>query len=544
MRVIASSDDINPPIKRPTFLRSKEIASLESFNPVIDRKVNQLFDDVLNEIVDFFLSATTKRENVFDVRRETKKLKTAIVQCNFGDVNRLMKGVLVGLNREIGRHVLVRSGHTDLYEVIEEFEDCSSKKKQLLFIEQAESLSPQFLNGLFYSLATLGCDILVLLCISTKPIMFTSRVSRRCLALLHTKRFYFSLSPEVFHSLISDTLLNPSFTNLRLQPGFLRFLRSAFLGNVFSISILKKCIRIALLQHFWTNRSPDPSSDVSRSFVDSVDTYMDVLKFLHGNLYASRDDGEGQSVFHFIKLHEDIQLGGFDRIRSSCKYRDWTHSITLMSEDDIGKLLDQEGISSFDIKLNVSNQNSAADRREATAEQLVSSLSEKTSILELKSKMKEIALSRQRNSRTLARKKLISDIENVFRSVLLPFTSIPHSNLFLFGDKTMHSLAPNIISDIERSLLVCPAMNEHSSLNVAIRTLVDHGLWKTVPLTGWRKLFVTSMMKHGFETDKKKLDSIFFACVGQLEHMGIIKASVNTRVDSVTVLYHVLSCVV
>ncbi|KAK6743369.1 hypothetical protein RB195_010557 [Necator americanus] len=34
---------------RPTFLRSKEIACLESFNPVIDRKVNQLFDDVLNE---------------------------------------------------------------------------------------------------------------------------------------------------------------------------------------------------------------------------------------------------------------------------------------------------------------------------------------------------------------------------------------------------------------------------------------------------------------------------------------------------------------
>ncbi|ETN86359.1 hypothetical protein NECAME_05974 [Necator americanus] len=58
---------------RPTFLRSKEIASLESFNPVIDRKVNQLFDDVLNEIVDFFLSATTKRENVFDVRRETSQ---------------------------------------------------------------------------------------------------------------------------------------------------------------------------------------------------------------------------------------------------------------------------------------------------------------------------------------------------------------------------------------------------------------------------------------------------------------------------------------
>ncbi|ETN68378.1 hypothetical protein NECAME_05652 [Necator americanus] len=36
--------------RRPTFLRSKEITCLESFNPVIDRKVNQLFDDVLNEI--------------------------------------------------------------------------------------------------------------------------------------------------------------------------------------------------------------------------------------------------------------------------------------------------------------------------------------------------------------------------------------------------------------------------------------------------------------------------------------------------------------
>ncbi|EYC31799.1 hypothetical protein Y032_0003g1247 [Ancylostoma ceylanicum] len=153
------------------------------------------------------------------------KLKTAVVQCSAADVNRLIDGVLGRMNREIGEHVVVKSGQADINDVVSKFEGCSGKRKQLLVIEQAESLSTQFLNGLFYSLPSFRCDVIVLLCVSTKQNMFTSRVSRRCLASLHARRFLFSLSPEVFYSLVTSVLFNPSFTDLRLQAGFLRFIR-------------------------------------------------------------------------------------------------------------------------------------------------------------------------------------------------------------------------------------------------------------------------------------------------------------------------------
>ncbi|KHJ92983.1 hypothetical protein OESDEN_07116 [Oesophagostomum dentatum] len=184
-----------------------------------------VFDGVLKEIADFFLSSPSHRENAFGLERVTPKIKTAIVQCNAAEVCRLVNGVVYCLQREIGEHMLIKSGHCSIQDVVNKFEDCGGKRKHLLVIEQAESLSSGFLNGLFYSLASLQCEIIVLLCVSTKQTMFTSRVSRRCLALLHTHRFLFSLSKEVFYNLLRATLLNPSFTDLRPHPKLVLFLR-------------------------------------------------------------------------------------------------------------------------------------------------------------------------------------------------------------------------------------------------------------------------------------------------------------------------------
>ncbi|RCN33874.1 hypothetical protein ANCCAN_20295 [Ancylostoma caninum] len=402
----------------PRFLRAKDIASLDSFDEEIDRNVRQIFNGVLEQIVDFFLSSPPQREDVFRRKLLARKVKTAIVQCSAADVNRLIDGVLGRMSREIGEHVVVKSGQADIHEVVSKFEGCSGKRKQLLVIEQAESLSSKFLNGLFYSLPSLRCDIIILLCVSTKQIMFTSRVSRRCLALLHARRFLFSLSPEVFYNLVTNVLFNPPFTDLRLQAGFLRFIRCSFLRDEFSVAHLKKCIRFALLHRLWMNRSPDPLAMVTAIFIGNMDEYFGALNFLNDNFHVSCESKERNS--ELIALHEDVQAAGFLGIANSSKYRDWTQSVSRMSETDIKRMMDHKGIRGYNIKLDVPDQSDVAVQREADPSKLLSSkpLTEKTSVLQLKNKMKEIIAARQLNPQLLARQRLIREVEVLIFPVL------------------------------------------------------------------------------------------------------------------------------
>ncbi|VDK49043.1 unnamed protein product [Cylicostephanus goldi] len=299
--------------------RAKDLSILDAFDDEIDSNVNSVFNGVLEEITSFFLSSEVLRENIFGLRRVSRKLKTAVVQCSAAEVSRLVNGVLGGLGREVGEHLVIKSGQTSINDVVSRFDDCSGKKKQLLVIEQGESLSSQFLNGLFSSLACLTCEIIILLCISTKQIMFTSRVSRRTLSQLCIRHFSFSLSHETFNKMLADVLLNPSFTDMRLHPLLLRFIRSSFCRDDFSVSSVKTCIRFALLRHLWTNTSFDSSKEESEGFISATDKYLGVLRFLHENIHS--DDQRKEYFSQLLKLHEDVQLNGFDLIASLSSYR-------------------------------------------------------------------------------------------------------------------------------------------------------------------------------------------------------------------------------
>ncbi|KAE9416043.1 hypothetical protein Angca_001403, partial [Angiostrongylus cantonensis] len=159
-------------------------------------------------------------------------------------------------------------------------------RKPLVVIEQAESFNPWLLNGLVYSLASLQSDTLVLLCVSTKKTMLTSIVSRRCLSSLYARSFSFSIPEEVFDLLVPTVMLSPLFTNLRLDPEFLTFLRSSFFRDSFSVSHMKKCLRFAFLRHIFTNAGSNMTKEISEAFVRAVNAYMDALNFLHTNLYS------------------------------------------------------------------------------------------------------------------------------------------------------------------------------------------------------------------------------------------------------------------
>ncbi|EYC31801.1 hypothetical protein Y032_0003g1247 [Ancylostoma ceylanicum] len=65
----------------PSFLRSKDIASLNSFDDQIDRSVRQIYDDVLGQIVDFFLSTPPQRQDVFRRKRSARQFRTLSFLC-------------------------------------------------------------------------------------------------------------------------------------------------------------------------------------------------------------------------------------------------------------------------------------------------------------------------------------------------------------------------------------------------------------------------------------------------------------------------------
>ncbi|VDM65760.1 unnamed protein product [Strongylus vulgaris] len=80
-----------------------------------------------------------------------------------------------------------------------------------------------------------------------------------------------------------------------------------------------------------------------------------------------------------------------------------------------------------------------------------------------------------------------------------------------------------------------------NALNIAVHTLIGQERWKIVPLAEWAKSFVVEMINQGIVMDRKRMEAIFFACVGQLEYIGIIRASSATKFASVTVVYHLLN---
>ncbi|VDK59074.1 unnamed protein product [Cylicostephanus goldi] len=86
-----------------------------------------------------------------------------------------------------------------------------------------------------------------------------------------------------------------------------------------------------------------------------------------------------------------------------------------MRDDEIMQMLDHEGILSLNLKLQTCNDDKL-ERNEVEPDKPSKLLNEKTTVLQLKNKMREIIAARQRNPQLIARQKLIGDIEGTTRS--------------------------------------------------------------------------------------------------------------------------------
>ncbi|KJH42871.1 hypothetical protein DICVIV_11132 [Dictyocaulus viviparus] len=304
---------------------------------------------------------------------------------------------------------------------------------------------------------------------------------------MYTRSFSFAVPDEVFDALVPDVMLSPKFTDFRLEPEFLKFLRSSFFRDNFSVPFMKKCIRFAIFQHIFTNPVQNVKKEIGGSFINEVETYMGVLDFLHTNLYSFYDKVPVRNSLHILQLHENIQTGRFlCDIRGSDGYKNWMQLLKNMSNEDISNLIQHQGIAAYRVQLLSKFQNQLMEGNVPISRKLCET---RTSSLHLKSKVEEIILAQQCNPHALARQKMLSEIENIFRSVLRPFSSFSYSSHFLLGGKSIKSLAPNIVHDIETVLVLQPV----DMLNIAVQALVKQGKWKTVELSKWCETFIAEL---------------------------------------------------
>lgn len=402
-------------------------------------------------------------------------------------------------------------------------------------IEQAESLNSELLNGLFYSLGGLNKEISILLCLRmfTKRATFTSALSRRVLSSLHMRCFSLSTSTDLFDRLAYAVLLNPSFTHLKLEPELTKYLRSSFFRDNFSVSYLKKCLRFALLQHLWFGRKSEREGDASMQFSRDVNQYFKALTFLQRSICRTDDCKEGGET-PLLRLHEDVQRGGFSgKICCSSEYKYWLQSLRQMCREEFNEMLQREEFLADNVRL---PEDLGTECPETIKQGSQSSFESVTSILQLKEKMKERIAQSQRNPDTLLRQKAIQDIEKALRAVLRPMSSFSHFDGFLFGESTVPFLAPDMSDDVEQSL----AKQSTSVMSTALDALLKQGRWKTVTFVDWGRTFAANCISQD-TTENSNLEQMFFASVGQLELMGIIRGSADHENPTVTIAHHVLS---
>nr|CDJ84414.1 Hypothetical protein CBG15148 [Haemonchus contortus] len=520
----------------------KDLAIIDKFDNVIDEVVKELFDEVLDKIVGFFNNeaGTSRNVNKAHVKVTSRKLMMTIVRCNISDVGRITEGVMNRLEGEVSSTVVLKPGDTNVFSVVDKLRSNSKKEKQLLIVEQAESLSPNILNGLFYALSSLTGNIKILLCLrmSTKRATFFSALSRRVLSSLDVKCFSLSTSEKVFDRLVSAVLLNPTFTHLKIEPSFARFLRSSFFRDDFSITFVKKSLRFALMQQLWRMQKLDTSNESSKKFTSGMDDYMNVLTFLHDCLFGSEERTQQFPSSSLLKLHEDVQLEGFlEKTDASSEYKEWLQSLRHLSDEELSELLRRKEIAKYDIKIeSVNTSEEASGKSRQSSEKAL----EKTSVLRLKEMMRERISAAHRNPQALARQKAVKNMENLLRSVLRPISSLPISSNFLIGMNTTHSLAPDVVQHIEESIV----SQKGQLLNIAVHALLKQGRWKTVALSEWGKTFAADCIAEHADVDETQIEPMFFACVGQLEVMGIVRGSSDHETPSVTIAHHVLTSVV
>lgn len=542
------------------------------FDEKVAYHTSDIYDAATIAVATWLLEEAAERErkslSVFSPNESIPNLRTALVQCNFTDVSRLVKDFrskMIELAEERPYTEMVVTESDAIHEVIDKISETPSNCLCILMIRQFESLRSRFLDNLISLLySNAKCRkalprLRMMICVSTSPAFFRQNCEIETMNMLELKQFKFTKLDDIFSKIMSTGIHHyfqpplPRPKSLADDDGkalrsfdcspavfsgqFMLYLQNRFFACDYSISALIRAVQFALLQKYIEDpywREDDHSEELKK--------YDEVLKLFLGEF------GE-QTQYEFLKMHIQIQSNPnlWQEMREQTVFRERKQFLFEgRSKKNLLEFCDRimEKMANWDAKFHEKLKTLKKKLEEATAEptekveEPTSKTPSKMSFLDLQKQRKQAMSAKQNNPILVAKSAIFAHIMSLFESVLKPYPATWRNVIGASswsGDDVKTALDSSDEHDIENCLL---NMEKNSKLPLAVawRSLLCHRNFKTVSMNDWARIFLDNT-----DLKSKKAKGAFFSSAGHLEHIGLIRGSADRKSTNVNVLYHPIS---
>ncbi|KAF1762799.1 hypothetical protein GCK72_011062 [Caenorhabditis remanei] len=512
--------------------------------------------------------------SVFSPDESIGNLRTALVQCNFTDISRLIQDFRKKMlefddDGKVIREMVVTENDA-IHEIIDKVSELNSDPStiRIIMIRQFESLRPHFLDSLIsllYSTSTCRSVISrvrLMICVSTSPAFFTQNIQMETMNMLELKNFKFTQLEEIFGEVIC-TGIHAFFKPPRPKPRniqeddpkllmsydcapalfsgpFMKYLKDRFLACDYSVSALIRAVQFALLQKYLE----DP--------LWREETHSEEMKKYDAVLHLFKDEfGDGTRV-EFIQFHMKIQTDPdfLRKIREEQVFREKKQFLFEgQSKTNLLAFCDRilKRIKDFDTefceklielkeKLEAAKVERPVEIEESQTEKTPSK-SQKMSFLDLQKQRKQAMSAKQKNNPiSSAKSEIFAHIMSLFESTLRQYPATWRNVIGTWkqrdGDVKV-SMDSSDEYDIENCLL---NRNTEEPVSVAWRALLCQRNFKMVPISEWARTYLDNI-----KMSKKQAKGAFFAAAGQLEHIGLIRGAADKKSTNIHVLYHPIS---
>uniref|UniRef100_A0A8R1I3S1 Uncharacterized protein n=1 Tax=Caenorhabditis japonica TaxID=281687 RepID=A0A8R1I3S1_CAEJA len=518
-------DDFNVGLKGEKKFLKSFTDDVTRFREKISASTEKVYSTATARIATWILQddLEIQKTSVFAPNEAIGNLRTALVQCNFTDISRLISdltGKLVERVEENEKeieleHFVVTEGDS-IHTIIDRIAEMTSDFCVLL-IRQFESLRPQLLDSLIsliYSnskIRALIPRLRIVVCVSTSPEFFKQSCSTNSLNLMELKTFEFTKLDEIFAKVISTGIHSkfqpprPKFKSIEeddptlldsfdCAPGvfsgqFIKYLQNRFFACDYSIDALIRAIQFSLLQKYlkdplWRTETHD----------SELKTYDQVLKTYKNEFWESDD----------ISLHTEIQSDPdfWEKTKESSTFRERKQFLLGSSKSTLIDFAQRirDDIQAIDANFCEKLDELIENLESATSESANSTVSTparapgaKISFLEMQKQRKSEMAAKQNNPIRVAKSAIWGHVMSLFESILKPYPAtwrnVIGANEWTLSHHVKASLDSNDEEDIEKCLLGDPRYAEQP-ISIAWRCLLTRGKFKTVGMNEWAAEFL------------------------------------------------------
>ncbi|CAL2035056.1 unnamed protein product [Caenorhabditis brenneri] len=527
------------------------------FHEKIEHRTSGIYDDATAAVAKWIIEEASENEekkdlSVFSPNGTSRNLRTALVQCNFTDVSRLIDDfrskIRQGLSDNKPYTEMVVTENYSIHEVIDKISETKPNSLCMLIIRQFESLHSRFLDNLISLLySDVKCNktlprVRLMVCVSTSPTYFRQNCEIETMNMLELKQFEFTKLDDIFSEIMStgvhryfqppkpapkkieeddpEALRSYDCSPALFSGQFMTYLKDRFFGCDYSICALTRAVEFALLQKyiedpFW--REDDDHSEELKKYDETLELFLEVF---------------GEEIdYGFLKMHIRIQSDPnlWQEMRNETPFKEKKQFyLESKSKKNIIELCDRimEAVINLD-----------AHFYERLVE-LKKKLEKANTESEEKKKQRNAITLKQNNPILTAKSAIFEHVMTLFETVLKPYPA-GWRNVIGASSWSDDTVKKTLDSTDEYNIEQCLLNVENNStmpLAVAWRSLLCHRNFKTVSIKDWAQLFLDNT-----NLSREQAKQAFFAAAGQLEHIGLIRGSADRKSTNVNVLYHPIS---